>query len=130
MSQPLLPLRIVVDRNRAGAYIAVFTGVIATFGMFLFLTYYMQGTLHYSPVVTGVAYLPMIVALIGSAQLATNVLLPRFGPKFMVATGMVIAAVAMLLLHAHRAALELRDRDPPGARHPGSRVRARSWRPR
>jgi EmrB/QacA subfamily drug resistance transporter len=98
VSQPLLPLRIVVDRNRAGAYIAVFTGVIATFGMFLFLTYYMQGTLHYSPVRTGIAYLPMIVALIGSAQLATNVLLPRFGPKFMVATGMVIAAVAMLLL--------------------------------
>jgi EmrB/QacA subfamily drug resistance transporter len=98
VSQPLLPLRIVVDRNRAGAYIAVFTGVIATFGMFLFLTYYMQDTLHYSPVLTGLAYLPMIVVLIGSAQLATNVLLPRFGPKVMVATGMVIGAVAMLLL--------------------------------
>jgi EmrB/QacA subfamily drug resistance transporter len=98
VSQPLLPLRIVVDRNRAGAYIAVFTVVIASFGMFLFLTYYMQDTLHYSPVRTGVAYLPMIVVLIGSAQLATNILLPRFGPKFIVATGMVIAAVAMLLL--------------------------------
>jgi MFS family permease len=76
----------------------VFTGVIASFGMFLFLTYYMQDTLHYSPVRTGVSYLPMIVVLIGSAQLATNVLLPRFGPKVMVATGMVIAAGAMLLL--------------------------------
>ena len=98
VSQPLLPLRIVLDRNRAGAYTAVFTAVIATFGMFLFLTYYMQDTLHYSPVRTGVAYLPMIVVLIGSAQIATNVLLPRFGPKVMVATGMVIGAVAMLLL--------------------------------
>jgi predicted MFS family arabinose efflux permease len=98
VSQPLLPLRIILDRNRAGAYIAVFTVVIASFGMFLFLTYYMQDTLHYSPVRTGVAYLPMIVVLIGSAQLATNFLLPRFGPKVMVATGMVIAAVAMLLL--------------------------------
>jgi MFS family permease len=58
----------------------------------------MQDTLHYSPVLTGVAYLPMIVALVGSAQIATNVLLPRFGPKVMVATGMVIGAVAMLLL--------------------------------
>jgi MFS family permease len=58
----------------------------------------MQDTLHYSPVRTGVAYLPMIAVLIGSAQLATNVLLPRFGPKFMVATGMVMAAGAMLLL--------------------------------
>ena len=98
VSQPLLPLRIVVDRNRGGAFIAVFTSMAAQFGMFLFLTYYMQGTLHYSPVVTGAAYLPMIVALIGSAQIATNVLLPRFGPKVMVATGMVMAAVAMLLL--------------------------------
>jgi MFS family permease len=68
------------------------------FGTFLFLTYYMQGTLHYSPVVTGFAYLPMIVGLVGSAQIATNVLLPRFGPKFMVAGGMVTAAVAMVLL--------------------------------
>jgi EmrB/QacA subfamily drug resistance transporter len=98
VSEPLLPLRVVVERNRAGAYIAVFTGVIATFGMFLFLTYYMQGTLHYSPVVTGAAYMPMIVALVGSAQIATNIFLPRFGPKIMVATGMLISAVAMLLL--------------------------------
>jgi MFS family permease len=96
--QPLLPLRIVVDRNRAGAFIAMFASGAAMFGMFLFLTYYMQGTLHYSPVLTGVAYLPMIAALVGSAQIATNVLLPRFGPKFMVATGMAIGAVAMLLL--------------------------------
>jgi MFS family permease len=88
----------VVDRNRAGAFIAMFAGGSASFGMFLFLTYYMQGTLHYSPVVTGVAYLPMIVALVGSAQIATNVLLPRFGPKFMVATGMLMAAGGMLLL--------------------------------
>jgi MFS family permease len=98
VSQPLLPLRIVVDRNRAGAFIAMFAGGSASFGMFLFLTYYMQGTLHYSPVVTGVAYLPMIVALVGSAQIATNVLLPRFGPKFVVATGMAMAAGGMLLL--------------------------------
>lgn len=49
-------------------------------------------------VIRQLAYLPMIAVLIGSAQLPTNILLPRFGPKFMVATGMVIAAVAMLLL--------------------------------
>src|SRR6201987_2368493 len=52
-SAALLPLRIVVDRNRGGAFIAVFTSMAAQLGMFLFLTYYMQGTLHYSPVVTG-----------------------------------------------------------------------------
>jgi EmrB/QacA subfamily drug resistance transporter len=98
VSEPLLPLRIVVDRNRGGAFIAMFAAGAAMFGTFLFLTYYMQGTLHYSPVVTGFAYLPMIAGLIVSAQIATNVLLPRFGPKFMVAGGMVAAAVAMALL--------------------------------
>jgi acyl dehydratase len=98
VSEPLLPLRIVLDRNRGGAFIAMFAAGAAMFGTFLFLTYYMQGTLHYSPVVTGFAYLPMIVGLVGSAQVATNVLLPRFGPKFMVAGGMVTAAVAMALL--------------------------------
>ena len=96
--EPLLPLRIVVDRNRGGAFIAMFAAGAAMFGTFLFLTYYMQGTLHYSPVLTGFAYLPMIVGLVGSAQIATNYLLPRFGPKFMVAGGMVTAAVAMTLL--------------------------------
>ena len=67
----------------------MFAAGAAMFGTFLFLTYYMQDTLHYSPVVTGFAYLPMIAGLIASAQVATNVLLPRFGPKFMVAGGMV-----------------------------------------
>jgi len=94
-SQPLLPLRIVVDRNRGGAFIAMFAAGAAMFATFLFLTYYMQGTLHYSPVVTGVAYLPMMAALIGSAQLATNILLPRFGPKYMVVTGMGLAALGI-----------------------------------
>ncbi len=94
-SQPLLPLRIVVDRNRGGAFLAMFAAGAAMFATFLFLTYYMQGTLHYSPVVTGLAYLPMMAALIGAAQLATNVLLPRFGPKYMVATGMLTAAAGI-----------------------------------
>ncbi|HWG74409.1 MAG TPA: MFS transporter [Acidimicrobiales bacterium] len=98
VSQPLLPLRIVIDRNRGGAFIAMFVAGSAMFGTFLFLTYYMQGTLGYSPVVTGFAYLPMIAALVGSAQVATNVLLPRFGPKFMVAVGMVMAGVSMVIL--------------------------------
>ncbi len=98
VSQPLLPLRIVVDRNRGGAFIAMFAAGAAMSGTFLFLTYYMQGTLQYSPIVTGFAYLPLIVGLIGSAQVATNVLLPRFGPKFMVAIGMLVASLAMVLL--------------------------------
>jgi len=99
VAHPLLPLRVVVDRNRGGALIAMFAAGAAMFGVFLFLTYYMQGTLHYSPVVTGFAYLPMIAGLVTSAQVATNLLLPRFGPKYMVATGMVMAAIAMALFN-------------------------------
>jgi EmrB/QacA subfamily drug resistance transporter len=98
VAQPLLPLRIVVDRNRGGAFVAMFAGGSAMFGTFLFLTYYMQGTLHYSPVLTGIAYMPLIVGLIIASQVATNTLLPRYGPKFLVPIGMVMAAASMLYL--------------------------------
>jgi hypothetical protein len=60
-ASPLLPPRVVLDRNRAGAYLAVLIIGAGMFGIFLFLTYYMQLSLHYSPVVSGVAFLPMIV---------------------------------------------------------------------
>jgi EmrB/QacA subfamily drug resistance transporter len=96
--QPLLPLRVVLDRTRGGAFVAMFAGGLAMFGTFLFLTYYLQGTLDYSPVLTGVVYLPMIGGLIAASLVATNILLPRFGPKFLVAGGMLLAAVAMFML--------------------------------
>ena len=51
------------------------------FGVFLFLTYYLQEILRFSPVKTGIAFLPMIAALAGMAQVSNRVLLPRLGPK-------------------------------------------------
>jgi EmrB/QacA subfamily drug resistance transporter len=95
---PLLPLRIVLDRNRSGAYLSILISGSGMFGLFLFLTYYLQVTLHYSPVVTGVAFLPMIGCIMISANVATIVLMPRFGPKPLVAAGMLIAAAGMLWL--------------------------------
>ena len=62
------------------------------FGIFLFLTYYLQQTLGYSPLITGVAFLPMSGCLIVVANLSTIMLMPRFGPKPLVASGMLAAA--------------------------------------
>ena len=59
-SHPLLPLRVVLDRNRGGAYLVVGIASTGMFGVFLFLTYYLQQTLGYSPVTTGLAFVPMI----------------------------------------------------------------------
>jgi EmrB/QacA subfamily drug resistance transporter len=92
---PLLPLRVVLDRNRGGAYLSFFIASAGMFGIFLFLTYYLQETLRYSPLVTGVAFLPFVGGLAVMANMSTIVLMPRVGPKPLVATGMVIAAGAM-----------------------------------
>ena len=59
-AEPLLPLRIVADRNRAGAYLAMLFAGAGMFGILLFLNYYMQQNLGYSPVITGLAFLPMV----------------------------------------------------------------------
>jgi EmrB/QacA subfamily drug resistance transporter len=97
-ASPLLPPRVVLDRNRGGAYLAILVVGAGMFGIFLFLTYYMQETLHYSPVVAGVAVLPMIGTIVVSANLSNVVLLPRFGPRPLVPLGMLLAAVAMVWL--------------------------------
>lgn len=92
---PILPLHIVLDRNRGAAYSAVLISGAGMFGIFLFVTYYVQSSLHYSPVQTGVGFLPMIGMLVLAAQLSTNLALPRFGPKVLVPTGMALAALGM-----------------------------------
>jgi EmrB/QacA subfamily drug resistance transporter len=92
---PLLPLRIVVDRNRGGALISMLVAGSGMFGVFLFLTYYLQETLHFSPVLTGVAFLPMVIGLSLTAQLSNIVLLPRFGPRPLIPVGMLMAAGAL-----------------------------------
>ena len=97
-THPLLPLRVLLDRNRAASFLAVAISGAGMFGVFLFLTYYLQVSLHYSPVSTGLAFLPMIGALIVTAQLSTIVLIPRYGPKPVVPLGMAMAAGGMVLL--------------------------------
>ena len=96
-SHPLLPPRVALDRNRGAAYLSMLISGAGMFGMLLFLTYYLQQTLGYTPVVTGLAFLPIAVAIASAANLSNIVLMPRFGPKPIVATGMVFAATAMAL---------------------------------
>jgi hypothetical protein len=95
---PLLPLAIVLDRNRGAAYLSVMVAGAGMFGIFLFVTYYLQITLGYSPIQTGLAFLPMIGMLVLAAQLGTNIFVPRFGPKVLVPAGMTLGAIGMVWL--------------------------------
>ncbi len=98
VQHPLLPLRIIVDRTRGGAYVSVGVAGIAIFGVFLFLTYYLQTVKGYSPVTTGLAFLPMIACILISSNISSIVLLPRLGPRALIASGMLLGAAAMALL--------------------------------
>jgi len=95
---PLLPPRIVLDRNRGGAYLTMLIAATGMFGVFLFLTYYMQQTLGFSPVVTGVAFLPMIACLMVSSVTSNVRLMPRTGPRPLAPTGLLLAAAGLALL--------------------------------
>jgi hypothetical protein len=96
--QPLLPLRIVLDRNRGGAYLSILIAGSALFGIFLFVTYYMQETLGFSPVATGLSFLPMIALVVISSNVSNIVLMPRVGPKPLVPLGMLLGAAGMAWL--------------------------------
>ncbi|SFD98330.1 drug resistance transporter, EmrB/QacA subfamily [Actinacidiphila alni] len=98
VTHPLLPLRVLLDRDRGASFIMLAISGAGMFGVFLFLTYYLQASLGYTPVKTGLAFLPMIGALMVSAQLATNSLMPRFGPRPIVPLGMAMAGAGMAWL--------------------------------
>ncbi|MEA2147806.1 MAG: hypothetical protein QOG59_3393 [Solirubrobacteraceae bacterium] len=95
---PLLPLPIVLERNRGGSFLALGVLGAGMFGVFLFLTYYLQQTLGYSPLTTGVAFLPLTAALVITAGVASTRVLPRTGPRLLFAVGMALAAVGLVLL--------------------------------
>ncbi len=95
---PLLPLRVVLDRNRGGAYLALGMAVVGMFGLFLFLTYYLQVVLEYSPVVSGVAFLPMVAGMMtGSTQVGAR-LMNRVAPRFLMGSGFLVASGALVIL--------------------------------
>lgn len=93
-AEPLLPPRVFTERNRAGAFLVSLLIGLALFGMFLFLVYYMQGTLGYSALTSGLAFLPFSGGIVVAAGLASN-LLPRIGPRPLMVGGMILAALGM-----------------------------------
>ena len=95
---PLLPLRVVRDRNRGGIYLSLGLAIIGMFGLFLFLTYYLQIVQGYSPVKTGFAFLPMVAGMItGSTQIGAR-LMTRVRARFLMGPGFLVAGLGMLLL--------------------------------
>jgi EmrB/QacA subfamily drug resistance transporter len=97
-SSPITPLRLLASRNRSGANIARALLVAGMFGMFFFLTQFLQNVLGYSPLKTGVAFLPLTVALFASSQLSGRRLIERFGAKVLILAGIATSAVGLLLL--------------------------------
>jgi EmrB/QacA subfamily drug resistance transporter len=96
--QPLLPLRVVSDRDRGASFLAIGTASAGLFGLFLFLTYYLQLTKGFSAFETGLAFLPMSLSIAPTVGLVTTRILARTGPRPLVPSGMLIGAFGMLLL--------------------------------
>jgi EmrB/QacA subfamily drug resistance transporter len=98
VAQPLLPPRVVADRDRGAAFLAVGIAAIAMFGTFLFLTYFLQQNLGFSPIESGFAFLPMVAVIMVTATAASTRLLPRVGPRPLVPTGLALSAAGLVFL--------------------------------
>ncbi len=96
-TNPLLPMRIVMDRNRGGSYLTFLFVGAGLFAMFLFLTYYFQINLGWSPLKAGFAFLPFSGGIIVAAGVVSQ-LLPKVGPRPLMYPGLVMAIIGMLLL--------------------------------
>ena len=95
---PITPLRLFTDRDRSLSYLARLSLVGGMFGLFFFMTQYLQDVLHFDPVETGLAFLPLPAMLFATSQLAARVLLARFGGKPLMIVGMSISTVGVLIL--------------------------------
>ena len=91
----LLPLRLLRNRDRAGAYLTATLSAAGLLSMFLFLTFYLQGTLGYSALRTGVAFLPFSLGVAAGAAIAGRVL-PRVGPRVPLAAGSAFAGLGLV----------------------------------
>lgn len=93
---PLLPLRVLADRNRAGANLAVMLTMVGLFGVFFFLSFYMQEVLNYSPLMTGIAFLPATLTIVVSSEFLTRVS-TRFDPRVLMGGGLLGTGLSLLL---------------------------------
>ncbi len=98
VSDPLLPLHVAWDRGRGGAYLSVVIAASGMFAVLLFLTFYMQKDLGFSPLKEGLAFLPMSATIAVTSVTVQARLLARTGAKPIFAIGMAFGAIAMTLL--------------------------------
>jgi EmrB/QacA subfamily drug resistance transporter len=92
--EPMMPMRIFGDRSRSGAYLIMLIIGAAMFGMFYFLTFFVQGVLNFSALKAGVAFLPVTaVVIVGSGIVAQ--ILPRVGPKILIVIGSLMMTAAL-----------------------------------
>jgi EmrB/QacA subfamily drug resistance transporter len=98
VAQPLLPLRIVGDRDRGASFLAIGTGSAGLFALFLFLTFYLQDTKGFTALETGLAFLPMSFSIAPTVAIVSTRVLPRTGARPLVPAGMILAGVGMVLL--------------------------------
>lgn len=92
--QPITPLWMFRDRNRAGVYGMMLSLAAALFGMFFFLTLFVQEVLNFSPLRAGLAFLPVSVVIAIGSGIASQ-LLPRWGPKPFMVSGAVLATAGL-----------------------------------
>jgi EmrB/QacA subfamily drug resistance transporter len=96
VEHPLLPLRILTNRTRATAFIAMMIVPAAMFSMFYFLSQFVQNVMGYSPLHTGFAFLPFSVGIVIGAALASN-LSSKIDPRFVAGTGTALAGISLLM---------------------------------
>jgi MFS family permease len=97
VKNPLMPLRVVTDRNRGGSYLGSLVVGAGLFSMFLFLGLYLQVVLGYTPLRSGFAFLPFTFGIIIFAGVASQ-LLPKFGPRALMVPGLIAASAGMLMI--------------------------------
>ncbi len=97
VANPLMPLRVITERNRGGSYLGSLVVGAGLFSMFLFLGLYLQVILGYSPLKSGFAFLPFTAGIIVFAGIASQ-LLPKVGPKPLMVPGLIAAGIGLLLL--------------------------------
>jgi predicted MFS family arabinose efflux permease len=95
---PLLPLHVVLDRQRGASYASALLAVAAMFGAFLFLTYLLQVVMGFSPLLAGVAFLPMTISSFVAGTMLAPRLLPRTSARVLMTPGFLVAAIGMALL--------------------------------
>ena len=98
VANPLLPLRVVTDRDRGASFLAIGTASAGLFALFLFLTFYLQDTKSFTALETGLAFLPMSFSIAPTVGIVSTRLLPRIGARPLVPAGMLTAGLGMLLL--------------------------------